>query len=100
MMPAAPHVSRGTMYFYLNRDVLVNFTVYSLVHEHTLFVIQSYESSKPKELVKNVFWSLRKALKFVYDLQSKCYNGKYLAQPPLRFLHSSRFFISQDTPHT
>ncbi len=86
------------MYFYLNRDVLVNFTVYSLVHEHTLFVIQSYESSKPKELVKNVFWSRKKALKFGDDLQSNGYKGKSFAQTGESFVDTGRYFIAQRHP--
>jgi len=95
MMPAPPHVSRGTIYFYLNRDVLVDFTVYSLVHEHTLFVIQSYESSKPKDLVKDLFWSRRKGFKFGGDLQSNGHRGKSFAQTGESFVDTGRYFIAQ-----
>jgi hypothetical protein len=47
-MPAQPQVSRGTRLFYLNRDVIVNFAVYALVHDKTLFVIHRMNSQSQR----------------------------------------------------
>ena len=94
-MPDAPQVSRGTRYFYLNRDVLVNFAVYTLVHDNTLFVIQSYELPKPKELLNDLFWNRKKLVKFGADLQSNGYKGKRFTQKGDSVFHSGSYFIAQ-----
>jgi len=94
-MPAPPQISRGTRYFYLNRDVLVNFAVYALVHDNTLLVIQSYELPKPKELLNDLFWTRKKLVKFGAELQSNGYKGKSFTQKGDSFFHRGSYFVAQ-----
>jgi Gram-negative bacterial TonB protein C-terminal len=94
-MPAPPQLSRGTLYFDLNRDVLVKFAVYALVHDDTLFVIQSYELPKPKELLNDLLWNRKKFIKIGTDLESNGYKGKSFIQKGDSLFHSGRYFIAQ-----
>lgn len=95
LMPFVPRVSQGRRYFYLNRHVLVNFAVYSLVHDNTLFVIQSYESAKPKDLIKDLFSSRTKGLRFQGDFQSNGYKGKTFTQQGDAFVDRGRYLIAK-----
>jgi len=73
----------------------VNFAVYSLVHDNTLFVIQSYESAKPKDLIKNLFSARTKGLRFQGDFQSNGYKGKTFTQTGEAFVDNGRYLIAQ-----
>jgi TonB family protein len=92
LVPQSPQVTRGT----LDRDVPVNFRVYRMVHDNVLMVIQSYESAKPKELVKDLFWVRRKHLKFERNLESNGFKGKAFTQRGEGFFDKGLYFITHN----
>jgi TonB family protein len=96
LMPQPPHVSRGIKYFYLNRDEPVRFSVYTVFHDKTLFVIQSYESTKAKELVKDLFWARKKRFKFERDVDLNGHKGKAFTQIGEGFSDKGQYFITRN----
>lgn len=97
LVPQMPNVSSGSKLFSFGsgKEVTANFRVYSLFSGNTLFVIQSYEVSKPSDLVKDVFWSRRKSLSFERTIELNGYKGKLFTQRVDGIFHRGKYFLTR-----
>jgi len=78
-VPAAPRVTEGSRYFFIDRQLLVPFRIYRVFAGGTLFTVESYGAAHPKDLAK-VLLSGRRSIHFESDVAIGDLKGKTFTQ--------------------
>src|ERR1044071_4724267 len=78
-VPAAPRVTEGSRYFFIDRQLLVPFRIYRVFAGGTLFTVESYQGPHPKDLTK-VLLSGRRATHVELDVAIGDLKGKTFTQ--------------------